>query len=210
MNKLIIPHFSLEDWDFRPGNEFVLTPEHYVSPPTSLTGIHDGEGFSDDWFFLKAAIRSNIPHGKIRTAWWNTFGLQHLGSFFFRTQALPVNLYPDDGYYIYLYSTFADIRYRVGGESARLIKFDLANPPTVGQWSWWRVTWYTYIDMHLLNYTRIILEAWDGAEWVEQGFYDDGNNRWADSDVNLVGMRLRSYEPDYHNCLDDTEIWEAV
>jgi len=200
---------SLEDWDYVDGAHLELSPVAYVSPPTSLRTVPTAPNPDWEHIFLGEALGACIPAGRIIT-WWRYSQVYVDILFHFRTQDIPVNGYPDNGYFIQFNRLGSFGFRRVAAVDTQL--WSEVHGYTLGPniWHHVRVTWYPWVDEYFVTQFRIMLDLEVAGEWVNIKTFDDPENAFADSAVNRCGFVFYSWDPGYWHHLDDTEIWRKT
>lgn len=202
-------HHSLSDWDFDPKDDWHTDESEYVSPPTSLT-CYDTIQEGHRWCYLKQAVIDDLPEGRFVTVVKSkNWGPGYL-DIFLRTQALPTDYLPENGYWIRIGSGQLKIYRIVNGATTSLKETTPSNPPQEHVWEKWRVTFWQYINEDLETVFRIVVEKEVSGEWKEQAVGEDPDNLWAESGVNRIGFGLQWALDVGTTFLDDTEIWKRV
>lgn len=201
-----LPVHSLSDWDYVPGAHLELYPLIYVSPPTSLRTVPQLPNPDWEHIFLGTALGACIPNGRIVT-WWR-YSMVYVDVFFhFRTQDIPTNGYPHNGYCIQL-NNHGSLAHRIVNDvSTQLWSVPISPTLPANSWHRIRVTWYQWVNEYFEIQFRIMHDLEVAGEWVNLKTFDDPVNAFADSAVNRCGFVFYSWYRDYWHHLDDTEIW---
>ena len=154
MDKLVSAHHSIGDWDFESILNLWLDDIFYISAPTSLACKALDHTWQKSWFFLKPALGKCIPYGRSVT-WEHKFSRTTSPTFwYFRTQALPVNDYPEDTYEFLHFNTTWVLRKRVAGVESPVANGNLADNIPDHQWCHLRLTWYEVFDSDLSSHSE--------------------------------------------------------
>lgn len=203
-------HFSLSDWDFQVDKGWHLTTDQFVSSPSSLARTNIDEKGPLGWVFLKTALGSNIPQGRIIT--YHRF--MHTGWpaiwVHFRAQALPTNDYPLNEYRLEHTQTITYLRQRVNGTDTLLHEQNNTYTATINTWRQHRITWYTYIGADLALVMRVTWETLITGTWVTQLLKDITSPLWEGTTTNRLGLTIASYWITAKSFIDDTEIWKRA
>lgn len=206
MNKLIVKHHSLADWDFKPGHRFFLSDAQFVSAPTSLCCPNE-DGWSIDWVYLKPVVCGDLPNARFITkSRYHAIGY-YQWDIFFRAQALPVGNFPEDCYYIMITSTQIRMWRRVEGDNTDLVTMPIDPGLTPDVWYTWRLTFGTTYSEGLEKIFRIILDLDRGGGYEQQFSHDCGLNLWEESGTNRIGFDSRQAYDQFPMWWDNTEIW---
>ena len=192
-------HHSPLDWDFLNIN-WMLDPELYVSPPSSLTGTG-----ATLCCALLASACTLVTQGRI-VGW----GLSHVAGgglwHIFRNQAPVGTCALIDCYRGNFYNNYARLDVYVGGGWSVVDTRNFYDGINLDANTWYklRLTWWESMGIMWVRY-----EWWHNEAW-EQLCDDiqDANNRWGEATsptINRVGLYFRDR---YH--FDDTEIWRRV
>lgn len=203
----LVKHHSPADWDYQPSCGFYLDTGIYVSPPTSLARPITAGYPTNGWFFLKETVSGNLRDGRVELNLRAPFSTGIQSSFYFRTQGLPSGTPPQNTYEIYWHKTTFTclLRKVVMGVTTTLSNFP--GIFTANVWAKVRVTWFDYVTDALLGYTRIIVDKWDGANWIQYLLYDHNERLWSDSSVNLIGGTLPAQGISTRSYTDDWKIY---
>jgi len=210
MNKLNQKHFSLADWEFEPDHQYYISTVQYVSPPSSLATPAVDVARRMFYCYLSDELAHCVPDGRIIT--YIRFGyLVRSYDFYFRQQPPLAYQGNQNGYRLQLQP--ANDRWRIyrWQDGAGGIIYTGATPEFLAEtWYRFKVDFYQYLTEDLELTFRIEFFLEQAGEWVSLGYYDDGTNLFADSDVNRVGFSLDGYNLLTIDYADDTEIWEKA
>lgn len=201
--KLIAAHHTLTDWDFmRPDEEHSLSPDEFVSPPTSLKLYHAALS-AVEVVLCRIPATLLLPQGEVRT--WHYSANPTCRPAVFRNQAALGSSNYQNMYEMLVYPGFARFSYYSAGVGHTITTQACTVP--VGQWNHWRVFWYNGKTPGEVPALCVDLYLEIAGEWQKQGstFYHVPNY-WKDSAINRCGFRQnRTGGVSYY--IDDTEIW---
>ena len=210
MDFLKLKHHSLSDWDFKSGVGFHLNTARFISTPTSLSRPQTTTQGLWGWFYLKAAVKQNLPQGR----WLNYYQVNHTTGrnmqIHFRVQALPTNEFPLNCYIIEVTGATWYLVRRLNGSDTTLFSGSLTYTWNTDQWYYHRLTFYEYLNASLDPILRVIFETEIAGSWVEQCNKDISSPLWSGSATNLIGMHVIGAAPTDRIWTDDTEVWEAT
>lgn len=203
-------HHSLDDWDFDPDGKYSIDASQYVSPPTSLACPHEAGGSHYSWLFLKPALGSNIPDGRLIT--YERF-LLDAGKeirIYFRCQALPTNDIPSNTYELRFAANQCILYQRLASVYLQLAIEDLSYARNINTWYHQRLSFYSWLNASLETVLTITLDTEIAGSWVQQLTHDIIDPLWQDSANNRIGIALTGLHPAFTQWLDDTEVWRKI
>jgi len=210
MNLYLPKHHSLGDWEFEAGNEYFLSDEQYLSAPKALCSPLNITGVHNYYVYLKESVIKNLPNGQFITGFRYHSAIQPI-NIFFRQQPPLIHTPNQNGYYIYArfqFNTWAILKY-VGGIGGIEYPGVLAVCP-VDQWHQLKVEFYEYVDENLDPIFHIELFLFYDGDWQSQGYWEDSDPTFGDSDVNRIGFSLYGHDIGSRHWADNTEILEAI
>ena len=207
MNKLLIPHHSVSDWDFTHGTLYrFLDTTQWVSSPTSLRMKYTTTPNITGCILSNLVGCQNIPQGELRT-WYRA---PYVGSvpFNFRNQDTSTTPSQTNCYAVNISNLYIRLLRIVGGVAT-----------TIGDvpFTWQANTWFHlrvkfWNGVNLSGEDSLCAEIYQevGGAWVKLGdtLYDN-QNKWKGSGVNRLGLRYQT-DSSMPNWFDDTEIWGPV
>ena len=199
-------HHSIADWDFElPDTYYSLSPDEYVSAPTSLrfSGLPANKPCT---VLCRIPETLCLPQGEVRT--YHHTPTKQFFPAVFRNQAPLGSSHYWDAYVMGCFSDKARFGYWSGGVYWQISEQPCPTP--VDQWNHWRIFWYNGKTPAELPSLCVDLYREITGEWVKQGttFYHPAN-LWKDSEINRCGFYdfIRSGEAHF---VDNTEIWGPV
>lgn len=186
---------SVSDWDFSDA-KWQLSAAHFVTPPTSLTGIAPWL----DNALARPAQSLVLPEGKMATQMYldGTYAFDIA----FRYQSALGDASAKDCYLVHFFTTGNIwLRYRIAGVTSGIAYWPVNCTPNT--WEKWRLTWWNGSDPRNNPALAVRLERYVADAWVSYGDLYDTNNRWKDSGMNRCGFSFLFS----HVWIDDTEIW---
>ncbi len=204
MNKLILSHHSISDWDWQHGASYrSLDPVTFVVAPSSLKFQVAGGTQVHSTALLRAAMLQCIPQGELRT-WYRCYVPS--GYFMnFRNQAPLGSASYVNCYEFQAGSTVITFRRNLGGGYTIIGTY----PMTFSSNTWYhfRTRWWNGNDPGGNPALCVDLYVEIAGNWSKLGstLYDTTNS-WAGSAVNRVGLSLFSIA-NWQTNYDETEIW---
>ena len=202
------PHYSLADWEFEEGHGYFISAVQSVSPPSSIAAPENIPRYP--YCYLKETLAKCVPQGKFIT-WFRFSPYSGYLYIFFRQQTPLVHSGNQNGYRLEIDRTGAFTRLLRFIDGGGLMVGSYTHDPIPGDiWLHIKVKFWEYIPPSLVPTLRIELFFEEAGEWVSKGYLEDGDNPFADSDINRIGWAMNSYHNTYIDYLDDTEIWKKT
>ncbi|MBA7581336.1 hypothetical protein ES708_23238 [subsurface metagenome] len=206
-NLYLPKHHSVADWDFEAGTAHQLFSEFFYSEPSCLR-IYQLNGSTERPSVLCRVPETLVlPQGEVRTYFW-TDDLTRDAWLVFRNQHALGGANRDNTYLWSLTSAWAFFnRYEAGaptliGTIPIIIAYD--------GWFHWRTVFWNGTNPAGDPALCVSLYQEVAGDWVQQGatLYDEVN-KWADSEINRVGIGCW-VSSGTNKYFDDTEIWAPV
>ena len=208
---IIKKHFSLDDWDFSTPAPYLDTTV-YVSSPTSLAARYAPPFNRYGYAFCKLPLAQNVPDGRIISYNYYGYSINGVVKWYYRAQTYPpaADGIPANSYRICWGNNYVIIQKTVNGQTSTIARYDFSPYLSLNTWHLFRATWWQYTGAGPTTILRHRIEHYKDGNWVTLIDFDDGNNHWAGSSVNMVGVQLSHAVENRIEAVDDTEIWKKI